>query len=300
MAEIVIGLGTSHSPQLSLTPETWPLHAENDKRNPHLYGLDGIHHTYEEVLDMADASIEKQLDPELWQKRYDICQNGIATVSQKLAEANVDAVIVIGDDQEEVFQEDNFPAVAVYWGDTISNIPDSLQAPLRRAAWSYGLEEKEYPIARDLASHMLSSLSEQEFDVARSRYFRKGQGMGHAFSFIYTRIMQDKLIPMVPVMLNTYFPPNQPTPKRSYNLGQAIRNAVEEWDSDARGGGHRVGRAEPLRHQRGAGPQRHQGAGGPGHRGAVRAAARAPELGVVGDPGTGSRRPGRRSTWTST
>ena len=147
MAEIVLGLGTSHSPQLSLTPETWSLHAENDKRNPHLYGLDGIHHTYEEVLDMADASIEKQLDPELWQKRYDICQNGLATVSRKLAEANVDAVIVVGDDQEEVFQEDNFPAVAVYWGDTISNIPDSLQAPLRRAAWAYGLEEKEYPIA---------------------------------------------------------------------------------------------------------------------------------------------------------
>ena len=39
---------------------------------------------------------------------------------------------------------------------------------------------------------------------------------------------------MVPVMLNTYFPPNQPTPKRSYNLGQAIRNAVSEWESDAR------------------------------------------------------------------
>ena len=27
---------------------------------------------------------------------------------------------------------------------------------------------------------------EQEFDVARSRYFRKGQGMGHAFSFVFT------------------------------------------------------------------------------------------------------------------
>ena len=186
MAEIVIGLGTSHSPQLSLTPETWSLHAENDKRNPHLYGLDGIHHTYEEVLDMADASIEKQLDPELWQKRYDICQNGLATVSRKLAEANVDAVIVVGDDQEEVFQEDNFPAMAIYWGDTMWNIPDSLQAPLRRAAWAYGLEEKEYPIAQGLASHMLGSLIEQEFDVARSRYFRKGQGMGHAFSFVYT------------------------------------------------------------------------------------------------------------------
>ena len=103
MAEIVIGLGTSHSPQLSLTPDTWSLHAENDKRNPFLYGLDGKHHTYDEVLSMADSSIEKQLDPALWQKRYDACQVGIATVSQKLADANVDAVIVIGDDIKSVF-----------------------------------------------------------------------------------------------------------------------------------------------------------------------------------------------------
>ena len=234
MAEIVIGLGTSHSPQLSLTPDTWPLHAENDKRNPYLYGLDGKHHTYEEVLSMVDPSIEKQLDPELWQKRYDACQVGIATVSQKLAEAKVDAVIVIGDDQEEIFHENNFPAMAIYWGDTIANVPEDLQAALKRAAWAYGLEEKEYPVASDLAFHMIGSLMEDQFDMAHSRYLNKGQGMGHAFNFVYTRIMQDKIIPMVPVMLNTYFPPNQPTPERSYRLGQAINKAVQSWDNDKR------------------------------------------------------------------
>ena len=152
MAEIVLGLGTSHSPQLSLTPETWPLHAENDKRNPHLYGLDGIHHTYEEVLAMVDPSIEKQLEPELWQKRYDICQAGLAAVSQKLVEAKVDAVIVIGDDQEEVFQEDNFPAMAIYWGDTIVEHTGQLcRRPCAAPPGAYGLEEKEYPVAKDLA-----------------------------------------------------------------------------------------------------------------------------------------------------
>ncbi len=32
----------------------------------------------------------------------------------------------------------------------------------------------------------------------------------------------------------TYFPPNQPTPRRCYNLGRAIREAVESWPGDAR------------------------------------------------------------------
>jgi hypothetical protein len=31
----------------------------------------------------------------------------------------------------------------------------------------------------------------------------------------------------VPVALNTYFPPNQPRPKRCYDLGKAIRKAVQ-------------------------------------------------------------------------
>jgi 3-O-methylgallate 3,4-dioxygenase len=34
--------------------------------------------------------------------------------------------------------------------------------------------------------------------------------------------------------VNTYYPPNQPTPKRCYELGRAVRRAVESWDSSKR------------------------------------------------------------------
>ncbi len=34
---------------------------------------------------------------------------------------------------------------------------------------------------------------------------------------------------MVPVVLNTYYPPNQPSPRRCYRLGQAIREAIESY-----------------------------------------------------------------------
>ena len=36
-------------------------------------------------------------------------------------------------------------------------------------------------------------------------------------------------MPIVPVLLNTYYPPNQPTPRRCYQLGRAIRQAIEAW-----------------------------------------------------------------------
>ena len=50
-------------------------------------------------------------------------------------------------------------------------------------------------------------------------------------------------MPVVPVCINTYFPPNQPTPKRCYKLGQAIRDAVETYPGKARVGIIGSGRA---------------------------------------------------------
>jgi 3-O-methylgallate 3,4-dioxygenase len=46
--------------------------------------------------------------------------------------------------------------------------------------------------------------------------------------------MNGAAIPVVPVFLNTYYPPNQPSPRRCYRLGRAIREAVEAYPEDLR------------------------------------------------------------------
>src|SRR5690606_19762045 len=51
---------------------------------------------------------------------------------------------------------------------------------------------------------------------------------------VWRRIMGERPIPSLPIHINTYYPPNQPTPDRCYALGQAIRAAVESWDSPKR------------------------------------------------------------------
>ena len=43
-----------------------------------------------------------------------------------------------------------------------------------------------------------------------------------------------EVVPIVPICINTYYPPNQPTPRRCYRLGRAIRAAVESYPQDAR------------------------------------------------------------------
>ncbi len=237
MAQIVLGLGTSHSPQLSTPPEIWPQHGERDQRNPDLRAVDGRVYTYEELLENAGTSFHQEVTPEVWQARYAACQQGIARLGEVLADANPDVLIIIGDDQKELFHDDNMPALLVYWGDTIRSVPRYWQRPssaLQAAAWAYGETVQDYPVASDLAHHIIQSLIEQEIDVAHSRGLPQDQGMGHAFSFVYGRIMTNYVVPVVPMMLNTYYPPNQPTPKRCYAVGQALRQAVESWPEDIR------------------------------------------------------------------
>ena len=76
------------------------------------------------------------------------------------------------------------------------------------------------------------------FDVSASRRLPKGSGyvtgIPHAFGFIYRQIMKDRVIPNVPVFVNTFYPPNQPSAERCYRFGFALKDAIESWESDAR------------------------------------------------------------------
>ena len=56
----------------------------------------------------------------------------------------------------------------------------------------------------------------------------------HAFGFVYRQIMLDQPVPSVPIVLNTFYPPNQPTIRRCYELGKALVEAIESWPTNAR------------------------------------------------------------------
>ena len=158
-------------------------------------------------------------------------------MAKTLQRISPDAVIVIGDDHHEMFPEDHMPAVNVYWGDKYLNSPADMERipPFRRAGmWAYHPQEPEwYPCDAELGLRLIESLIEQQFDIAHSRAVSSDRGIGHAFNFIVRRFMSAiEPIPLVPIFLNTYFPPTQPTVRRCYAFGMALRQAVESWDAD--------------------------------------------------------------------
>ena len=64
----------------------------------------------------------------------------------------------------------------------------------------------------------------------------RGQFEGHAFQFIHRRLLKDQVLPVIPVILNTFDPPNQPTPRRCVALGAALRELIAAWPQDLRVG----------------------------------------------------------------
>jgi 3-O-methylgallate 3,4-dioxygenase len=257
MAEIVLGLGTSHSPVLSMPPEGMPDYAAGDRRNKQLLKPPtGALMTYEELEAAADAETRSQGSDPDFKGQYDRYTKAIDALAKTVADVKPDVFVMFGDDQEELFFDDNMPMISVFWGETIPWIPRGLAGGRTSlSAWGYGDNRYDYPVNSGLALHLIDSLMDADFDVAQSRYLndeagghvgpigyvagqwdtpKRPQGMGHAYGFVAKRIMHESLTPIVPITINTCYPPNQITPRRAYALGQAVRRAIEDWDSDAR------------------------------------------------------------------
>jgi hypothetical protein len=229
MAEIVIGIGTSHSPQLSVRAADWQVLREKDENDPRL--------DYQALLQKAKPGLEAELTAEKFRKRDEACLAAIGVLGDALQKSKADVVVIFGDDQHEQFYDDNMPTFAIYHGKSLPVVTHSGRNP---AAWKHAEERgwsataSEYETEPALAEHLIRALTEAEFDIARSNKLRPEIGVGHAFSFLYRRVLPGGKLPLVPVMVNTYYPPNQPTPKRCYAFGRAVRKAIESWESNKR------------------------------------------------------------------
>jgi hypothetical protein len=231
-------MATSHGPQLSIPGDQWSALIEKDQKDRRM--------DYQALLAKAPAGIEKEITLDKMVSRYEACQRDLDTLSEVLLEARPDVMVVLGDDQHEQFGDDNMPIFALFNGEEMPVVRRGSRAPREADNLGFGTmawnqlrverpePDKAYPGRPSLANHLITTLCDAGFDIARSNKLREGVGLGHAFTMPYTRLMNSQPIPMVPVMINTFFPPNQPTPKRCYALGQALREAIEDWDSNQR------------------------------------------------------------------
>ena len=244
MAQIIGGIACSHGPLLCVPPALWHLRGDADRKGK-AHNFRGEVMDYDTLLARRAPGFEAQVQPHEQQRQYDACQRALDDLAARCASFKADFAIVVGNDQREAFQDDVSPALTVYTGAQIENIP--LDAT-RLARLPPGIREAEvghcppggasYPGLPAVAEVLVASLVEQDFDIATSARLPKGadrqDGIPHAYGFIYRRILQDKPPPTIPLFVNVGVPPNQVRPARALAFGRALAKAVQSLPGDAR------------------------------------------------------------------
>jgi hypothetical protein len=176
---------------------------------------------------------------EKFDEKYRLADENIALLGQMLRDARVDVVVVIGDDHREVFTDSCSPGLAIYCGDDVWDLPsppESLTlASIKASDWAaHGQEPVNFATAGALAAHVVGSLADNGFDPAVVDRLPEGSSIGHAFTFVNRRLVPGLEAPMLPIWLNAFYGANTPSAKRCFQIGQALRAAIESWPGDER------------------------------------------------------------------
>lgn len=234
MAEIVLGIGSSHGPLLSTPPEQWDLRAKADRENKS-HWFRGKTYDYESLLRERAPGFAAEVGVEVRRERFHRCREALEQLGDKFDETAPEAVIILGNDQREFFDDGLTPSITVYRGKQIHNVRHLHEdTPGLNIAEPGNAPEDGafYPGAPELADHILQSLEDEKFDLAQSNSTPKSAprgGVPHAYGFLYHSILGDQPPPSVPIILNVHFPHNVPKNRRCLDLGHALARAIKSF-----------------------------------------------------------------------
>jgi protocatechuate 4,5-dioxygenase beta chain len=205
---VVLGLASSHAPNMFAPAEAWPaIHRSLTKGlvQPPEFALET-----EDVVRGYIARIEK----------------AFGALRDRVAAARLDLLIIIGDDQTEVFTKALNPAVAIFTGTGASGSTSLIWMGQK-------LEDNHITIRSnaEVGKSILAGLMKHGFDPASVEEVRAtgkpAGGLGHAFSRIARMLQTDQTgLPTLPIFVNCYHVP-QPSAERCYAFGRALRDVLE-------------------------------------------------------------------------
>ncbi|MCP5393185.1 MAG: hypothetical protein H6919_04630 [Sphingomonadaceae bacterium] len=249
MAEIVLAIGCAHTPQLHTVAADWDIRAERDRGDGIPLWFKGRKLPYAELeAARSEENLAELLAMPVREAALEASFAAMDRLHDAFVEARPDAVIIVGNDQHEIFT-DFVPSFSVIAADEIRNMPRTQEQvgrlPVGIAISDHGhlpQAEKVFPGHRELGLHLARQLvGGHGFDVtichqkptvtgAKSLLY----GMPHAYGFLYNNIMRDHIVPQVPVDVNCWNYDNSPTAARCYDFGAALAEAIAGWDGPER------------------------------------------------------------------
>jgi protocatechuate 4,5-dioxygenase beta chain len=209
-----LGLASSHAPMMFQKAAYWPRVVE---RIP------------AEAREQLPKSARTEIaTPSIIESHIRRIEAAFAVLREQLQAFRPDALIMIGDDQGDMFDDVNNPTFSIYTGD------EPLWGRSAREPFTVPPQERTklvFPQHGALARHLLRGLIKRGFDVANiGRFEPRGnpaRGVSHMVSNLVPEVDPALEIPLVCVFLNEYYPP-LPSAARCAQLGEAIADVLRD------------------------------------------------------------------------
>jgi protocatechuate 4,5-dioxygenase beta chain len=155
-------------------------------------------------------------------------QAAFATLREQFQAYKPDALIMIGDDQGDMFDDANNPIFSIYTGE------EPIWGRDVREPFTTPVAERKKVVFQnhaELARYIHKGLVKKNFDVANlGRFDPRGnpaRGVSHMVSNLVPEVDPNSEVPIVCVFLNEYYPP-LPSAERCAQLGEAIADVLAD------------------------------------------------------------------------
>ena len=226
---------------LTLGSDDWVHRAADDLKNERLNQSDGSWISYTDLLDKVGDRYSDAISPEALAAAETACQDALDRLRDSIAAIAPDVIVIVGDDQSELFGPDNLPVISIFYGEEVVTHDrwgdDTYPGWARSMGRGYAMDAvHSFPGAPALARDVITGMMARNIDVATSARVVDPHraGFGHAFGFIVKRLLGDRPVPVIPILINTYYPPNVPSAARCHDMGRALRAAIEASSLDLR------------------------------------------------------------------
>ena len=205
-----LGIASSHAPAMFCPLEFWPK----------------VYAAIPDYMKDSQPHAAKLETPEVINAQIERIGKALGVLRGELERYAPDALVVIGDDQGDMFNDSNMPSFCIYtgeeiWGSTAPGYMD--EAP--------ELSRVTIPVHAEIADYICSGLIKRQFDPSKSSCMQPlgnpERGGSHMIFNPVPRLVPDLDIPIVPIFVNEYYAP-LPTARRCWDLGLALGEILAE------------------------------------------------------------------------
>lgn len=206
---VTLGLASSHAPGMFEPAKMWPT----------------VYASIPEPMRSSQPASALLETPEVIAEYVARIDSAFETLRNAIAAAKPRALIVIGDDQGDMFSPAAIPTLAMFTGETLWGLDGTHYRPREKRSRIH------FRCDSELARHLGSELVREGFDMTLCEKFLPlgdpDSGVSHMVAQPVPRLLRELDIPIIPIFLNEYFPPI-PSAQRCLDFGLALRRILDE------------------------------------------------------------------------